>query len=198
MISTFFLELLPQFTIGERYLGHIIYLLFFGGFITIHLIEKIVYKQAHSEQEIKRDILQFESAGLAVHGFLIGIIMVTFFETYGVLTYIILIPFFVRAFGISVISEHIYEKLGNRIHLVVQFITPVIGAIVGFIYIDTKLHLYIIFATTLGFILYIIIRDMIPQGRAGEPLFFIIGALITLIISLFVPMESNMFCFQFP
>lgn len=36
----------------------------------------------------------------------------------------------------------------------------------------------------MGIVLYIIVRDMIPRGRAGKPLYFLAGVLIIITVSL--------------
>ncbi|MHA1210475.1 MAG: hypothetical protein ACTSRF_14805, partial [Candidatus Freyarchaeota archaeon] len=64
MVDIFFLEILPHIAIGEGYLGSYIYRAFLDGFVTIHLLEKIVYKQAAGEDEAIRDTIHFEAAGL--------------------------------------------------------------------------------------------------------------------------------------
>ena len=183
MVGTFFLEILPQITVGETYLSRFIYVTFLVGFVLIHVLEKLVYQRAAGEREIAKDVTRFEAAGLAAHGLLVGVIIAVFFEAYGDLAYFILAPFFVRAFALSVYSKHINEKIGSMLNRVLQSVGPVVGTFVGLLLIANKTQLFLVFSMTMGFILYITIRDMIPIGKEGKPVYFVAGAIITIATS---------------
>ena len=184
MAGTFFLEILPQITVGETYLSHFIYVTFLVGFVLIHVLEKLVYQHVPGESEFAEDRTRFEATGLAAYGLLVGVIIAVFFEAYGDLAYFILAPFFVRAFVLSVYSRHINEKIGSRLNRVLQSVGPVVGTVVGLLLITNKTQLFSVFSMTMGFILYIVIRDMIPIGKEGKPIYFVAGALITIATSL--------------
>ena len=184
MVGTFFLEILPQITVGETYLGHFIYVTFLVGFVLVHILEKLVYRHAAAESEIAKDVTRFEAAGLAAYGLLVGVIIAVFFEAYGDLAYFILAPFFVRAFALSVYSKHINEKIGSRLNRVLQSVGPVVGTFFGLLLIANKTQLFLVFSMTMGFILYIVIRDMIPIGKEGKPIYFVAGTLVTIATSL--------------
>ncbi len=184
MVGTFFLEILPQITVGEEYLNHFVYVVFLVGFILIHVLEKLLYKHAAGESEIAKDVTRFEAIGLAAYGLLVGVIVVVFFEAYGDLAYFILAPFFVRTFAVAVSSRHINERIGSRSSRVLQSVGPVVGAFVGSLLIADKGQLFLVFSAAVGFVLYIVIRDMIPLGKEGKPMYFVAGALITIATSL--------------
>lgn len=136
MVGIFFLEILPHIAIGEGYLGSYIYVALLAGFVTIHLLEKIVYKQAASEDEAIKDTIRFEAAGLLAYGLLVGILIVVFFDTYGNLVYFLLAPFYVRSFAVSVYAKHIAEKIGSILNHLLQYISPIIGVLVGLFLIE--------------------------------------------------------------
>jgi len=115
---------------------------------------------------------------------LVGVIIVVFFEAYGELAYLILVPFFVRTFALSVYSKHINEKIGSSLNRFLQSVGPIVGAFLGLLMIANKTQLFLIFSVTMGVILYIVIRDMIPRGKEGKPIYFVAGALITIATAL--------------
>jgi len=82
MVDIFFLEILPHIAIGEGYLGSYIHVAFLAGFVTIHLLEKIVYKQAAGEDEAIKDTIHFEAAGLLAYELLVGILILLLFFRY--------------------------------------------------------------------------------------------------------------------
>ena len=184
MVGTFFLEILPQITDGETYLNHFVYVTFLVGFVLVHVLEKLVYQHAAGKSEFDKDVTRFEAAGLVAYGLLVGVVITVFFEAYGDLAYLILTPFFVRAFALSVYSKHINEKIGSRSNRLLQSAGPIVGTFFGLILIANKTQLFLVFSMTMGFILYIVIRDMIPIGKEGKPIYFIAGALITIATAL--------------
>jgi len=184
MVGTFFLEILPQITVGETYLSHFIYVTFLVGFVLIHVLEKLVYQHAAGESEFDKDVTRFEAAGLVAYGLLVGVVITVFFETYGDLAYVILAPFFVRAFALSVYSKHINEKIGSRLNRLLQSAGPIVGTFAGLTLIANKTQLFLVFSPTMGLVLYIVIRDMIPIGKEGKPIYFLAGALITIATAL--------------
>jgi zinc transporter ZupT len=184
LVSIFFLEILPHITIGEAHLNEFIYVTFLIGFVLMYVLENLIYQQATSEDEIVRDTLYFEAAGLIAYGLLVGIIIVLFLDAYGEFAYIIFAPFFIRAFGVSLTSSHINERLTSRLNRLMQYLSPVIGSFVGLLLITEKVQLFLVFSIAMGLILYIVVRDMIPFKKESKPIYFVLGALIVLVVFL--------------
>lgn len=185
MIGTFFLEIMPHITIGTNYLGKFIYIYLLIGFITIHLSEKLVFQNATSEIELAKDVVLFEEVGFAAYGLVIGVIIAVFFEAYGNLAFLMILPLFFRAFAISASADHIVEGIKNKFITTFQFFTPIIGTLSGLFLIQNKVILFSILSFVTGFILYIVVRDMIPIGKGGKPIYFLVGTIITIAIALF-------------
>ena len=140
-------------------------------------------EQAHSLTYVM-GVTRFEATALAAYELLVGIIIVVFFATYGDVANLIIAPFFVRTFALSAFSKHVTEKIGSVFNRVISSVAPIVGALIGFLLIENKTQLYLVFSVTMGVILYVIIRDMIPAGREGKPIYFVLGALISMATSL--------------
>ena len=184
MAGTLFLEIIPHVVRGEIYLGHYIYIFFFVGFVLIHVLEKIIYQKASGKTEFVMDVIRFQALGLLAYGLLIGVIIAVFVEAYGGITYLILAPFYVRAFTISVFSKHIIEKIGSVTYRILGSLGPIVGVIISLFLITDKETLFLVLSISVGAILYIVVRDMIPLGREGKPIYFVSGALITVLVTL--------------
>ena len=156
-----------------------------AGFTFVHLLEIVVYNHSHNPSEIVRDTTLFEAAGLIVYDLLVGFVIVVLFETEGVFAYFIILSFFVRTFALSVFSKHINEKVDSLFNRFLQTIAPLIGVVFAFLLINSKIQLFLIFSLAMGIILYVIIRNMIPTGKKVHPTYFILGVVISLIISTF-------------
>lgn len=168
MVGTFFLKILPQLAVGETYWSSFIHLPFLGGFVLMHVLEKLVYQHAVGDAEMVKDVARFEATALAAYELLVAIIILVFFATYGNVANLILAPFFVRAFALSAFSKHVSEKIGSVLNRVISSVAPIIGVLIGFVLVRNETQFYLIFSATMGVILYVIIRDMIPAGRAGK------------------------------
>ena len=184
MVGTLFLEIMPHIVKGEIYLGHFIYIAFFVGFVLTHVLEKTFYQKASGKTEFVMDIVQFQTLGLLVYGLLVGIIIVVIIEAYGDIAYLILAPFYVRAFTVSIYSKHIIEKIGIGLYRILGAISPIIGSIIGLFLIVNRTSLFLVLSISVGVIMYIVVRDMIPLGREGKPIYFVSGAMITILITL--------------
>jgi len=145
------------------------------------MLEKYVYQQISSQRKLGQYRDFFEEVGLVAYGLLVGVIIAIFFETYGNRAYFLLTPFFVREFTLSLYVRHIGEELDSLLTRVLKLGSYVIGTVVGLLLISNKTQLYFVFSLIMGLILYIVVRDMIPPGKEGKPVYFLVG--LVLIIS---------------
>ena len=126
----------------------------------------------------------FEAIALITHGLMIGILVaLIFYENLLEVGFIIVIPFFIRAFTVAFSAEQIFEDLAPRtqkIFRIISFTTPTLGAIIGIFLVFSPIAFFIVFAFALGLVLFTVIRDLIPLGKKGKPGFFIIGIVFTI------------------
>lgn len=143
------------------------------GFVFIHVLEKSVYQHIGDKSEFVYYTATFEAIGLVVYGLLLGVIITVFFDAYGDEAYFFLVPFYFRAFGVAVYSEQVSEQIGSKLdaklNSIFQPAAPIIGTFFSLLLITKETHRFLVFAITAGFILYIIVRDMIPFGREAKP-----------------------------
>ncbi|MHA1556929.1 MAG: hypothetical protein ACTSPM_08365 [Candidatus Heimdallarchaeota archaeon] len=125
----------------------------------------------------------FEAIALVTHNLMIGILVALIFSEYPLeVSFIILIPFVLRAFTVAFSAEQIMEDLNKKpekIFRILGVITPSLGALVGVFLVLSEIAFFVIFAFALGLVLFTVIRDMIPLGKKGKPMFFIIGIIFT-------------------
>lgn len=178
MVGVFFLEIFPQLTVGEVYLNSSIYVLFLSGFAAVHVIDQLVYRDIAERVETEK--IWFEAVGLVIYGLMLGFIVTIFFDTFQNLGFILLIPFYLRTFVASIMSEHVILEVGTKAKYGIQF-SPLVGTLMSMQFITgNPTIVYSVFAVLMGFLLYILVRDMLPLGRAGNPRFFLIGIIVTI------------------
>jgi len=137
----------------------------------------------------------FEAIALITHSLMIGILVALIFSENAIeISFIILIPFFIRAFTIGFTTEQIMENLNKKpekVFRILGLISPTFGALFGIFLVFNEIAFFIIFAFALGLVLFTIIRDMIPLGKKGKPVFFLLGVIFTICIFLLNELVLN-------
>ena len=68
----------------------------------------------------------------------------------------------------------------RKIFRILSFITLILGATIGVFLVIETIVFYVFFAFALGLVLFTVIRDLIPLGKKGKPIFFLLGVLFTI------------------
>lgn len=151
-------------------------------------------QESDSSGEHERDVMNiiciipeqnaiFEAIALVTHNLMIGILVALIFSEYPLeASFIILIPFVIRSFTVAFSTEQIMEDLNakpEKIFRIIGIFTLSLGALVGVFLVLNEIAFFVIFAFALGLVLFTVIRDMIPLGKKGKPMFFLIGVILT-------------------
>jgi len=99
----------------------------------------------------------------------------------------------IKIFDINIhtkIEEHNFIKI---ISITSVLTGVVIGLVFELIYPLSSFVIFHFFAFISGIILYIIVREVIPQEEKGRPYYFISGATIFILILIFIEIFSNLF-----
>ncbi|MHA1443106.1 MAG: hypothetical protein ACTSPK_14785, partial [Candidatus Heimdallarchaeota archaeon] len=126
----------------------------------------------------------FESIALVTHSLMMGVLVsLIFYESNLEVAFIIMIPFVLRSFTVSFSAEQIMADLPGRsrkVFRILSFISLTLGALIGVFLVLNVIVFYVFFAFALGLVLFTVIRDLIPLGKKGKPIFFLIGVLFTI------------------
>ncbi|MEA2070025.1 MAG: hypothetical protein U9O98_01905 [Asgard group archaeon] len=131
----------------------------------------------------------FEGIALIIHSLVIGLLVTLIFDTEWEAAFILIMPFFIRAFTLSFSSEQYLEELDDKqenVIRIISFLAPIIGAAIGLVLLFNIIILYLFYSLALGLIMYIVVRDMLPLGKKGKPFLFLSGILIALGIFLII------------
>ena len=186
LISFIFLEALPEISFGSSIVGFNIYIILLAGFASFHVVEKYFYQHRTEHSDLAYRLKELHVLGFFVNHFILGFALVLFFELPGrlsVLGYAVFIPFALHTVSSALSLRYIIAGVANTdIWKTVLSGSVFLGAITSFVLYEviTAATFYIMFAFIVGILLYIIIRDMLPQGRMGNPLFFVIGLLLSM------------------
>ena len=169
----------------EPYGHFFLYLIVFLGFLIFHMIEKVLYKRIEVKTELEKDLKELHLLGLFIDHLFLGIILATSVTPSIPLTYLILIPLFLESISSTISLEHIDQCVYTQslFGKIVLGIAPLFGTLIALLFgINDDLTRYLL-AFSLGAVLYIAIRDVIPHNKKGSPLWFLLGTVLTIVIA---------------
>jgi zinc transporter ZupT len=174
-IAYLFLDLLPQTYEAAVHLKQFVFVFLLLGFAIFHLAEKLVYQHANQDK-LAKELKEFHSISFFAYYFLIGIVLRDKIQISLLEGSLFMIPIALHA-GLSTASlarihGEIRESVFIKIALSLSTILGVIFAIL--IQIPTVLN-NILISFIAGILLYIIVKEFLPEKKKGQPLFFIIG-----------------------
>lgn len=183
-----FLNLYPEFYSVASAHSPLMFTSVFLGFAIFHIIDKEIYQKI-SHKGVKNDIKVAHGLGLVVYYFVVGMVLVHLLDISSKTGFLFFIPVFIYA-SFAAFSGHSIHGLYGPHHVMLEylFIFQSFAVIAGtvfalFVAIPDPISIY---STGLvaGLLTYIVLRDMLPKEKKGNPLLFIMGSLVyaTLIV----------------
>ncbi|MAG22283.1 MAG: hypothetical protein CL943_03195 [Candidatus Diapherotrites archaeon] len=183
-ITFIFLDLFPEFFKGSAFVGDNIFLAMLIGFILFHLGEKYVYQHITNKRELLTDLKEIHVIGFFIDHFTVGLALYFALSVSDYLFGIIIfIPLVLHTISSSLSLNHLDEVYNRKSPFgLLLSLSPVIGVAVAFFLNPAKDIYYLLFSFVIGALLYVVIRDMIPQGKKGSLPAFVFGFLLSLVI----------------
>ncbi len=178
LISLLFLILVPDVT--SRGFSELLFLFMLVGFLLMHLAEKYIYKHIMNKQELLEDLKVVHIIGFGLDNFLVGFIIASLVELDFFLVLNLSVPLFLQMLTSSISLDSIDTRLKEKYSKIILSVLPILGAILGLVLEFEHLVTNYVLAFVLGILFYMIVRDVLPQGRRGSSVLFISGNLITI------------------
>ena len=183
LISLLFLILVPDVIING--VTEVLFLFMLVGFLLMHLVEKYIYRHVTHKQELLEDLKILHIIGFGLDNFLVGFIIASLVELDFSVVITLAVPLFLQMLTSSISLDSIDTRLNDKYSKIILSVLPLSGAILGIILeLDHLLTNYVL-SFVLGILFYMIIRDVLPQGRKGSSVLFFAGNLITIFFFLF-------------
>ncbi len=183
LISLLFLILVPDVIING--VTEVLFLFMLVGFLLMHLVEKYIYRHVTHKQELLEGLKILHIIGFGLDNFLVGFIIASLVELDFSVVVTLSVPLFLQMLTSSISLDSIDTRLNDKYSKIILSVLPLSGAILGIILeLDHLLTNYVL-AFVLGILFYMIIRDVLPQGRKGSSVLFFFGNLITIFFFLF-------------
>lgn len=182
LISLLFLILVPDVISNGN--TEILFLFMLVGFLLMHLAEKYIYRHAMHDQELLEDLKIIHIIGFGLDNFLIGFIIAALVELDFSVVITLSVPLFLQMLTSSISLDSIDTRLNEKYSKIILSVLPILGALLGIVLEFEFLLTNFVLAFVLGILFYMIIRDVLPQGRRGSSVLFFSGNLVTILFFL--------------
>jgi len=183
LISLLFLILVPG--VLSNGVSEFIFFFILVGFLLMHIAEKYLYKHSMNKQELLEDLKVVHIIGFGLDNFLIGFILASLIELDFSIVITLSVPLFLQMITSSISLDSIDTRLSEKYSKYSKMtlsVLPILGAILGIILEIEQLVTNYLLAFVLGILFYMIIRDVLPQGRKGSSALFLSGNLIVIFL----------------
>ncbi|MDP7324481.1 MAG: hypothetical protein QF632_06995 [Candidatus Woesearchaeota archaeon] len=173
-ITYIFLDLFPQFNASVIATDQRLFLSVLVGFVLLHLVEKHIYQ--HTSKDVrKRELALADSSISFIYHFIIGMLIVYLTNQSAVSG----VLFFLPILFYSTLSTLPVDPTSDTTVRLILSSSTLLGILFA-TYLATDISPVVNFSLlglVIGVLLYTTIRHGIPQGKAGKPVYFVLGVM---------------------
>lgn len=179
-ISLIFLQLFPEIINPSLGKGVLFFLL--SGFVLFHILEKYLYQHVKNKHILLKDLKALHVGGFFIDHFVIGLLLILAYQSRVTLGFFVFLPLALHTVSSSMALDAIHLQSKGYLTKIVLSLSTTIGAFVAIGLVGWVLAYHLLLAFCVGIVLYVVIRDMLPQRAAGSVPFFILGLLLNLVM----------------
>ncbi|AJF60596.1 MAG: hypothetical protein J4224_02025 [Candidatus Diapherotrites archaeon] len=181
-ITYIFLVVMPEVFRAIKIIGDNVFIILVLGFAVFHIAEKYIYQHIKNRKDLMTDLAELHVAGFFADQFVVGMALFFAFQFEDIITgAVIFIPLLIHSFSSAISLQHIQEHFNkNRLLNFVLSIAPIAGVAVALLLSPYPIIYHNFFSFVIGGIIYIAIRDMIPDKDKGDIKFFVFGVIISI------------------
>ncbi len=181
-IAYLFLHLLPMIHDSVQYLRELSYVSILVGFSFFHLVEKFIYQHSESEKRINQ-LKEVHGIGFFLYHFIVGIVLYYITTQDIVAGTLLFIPVLFHSTISSASTKEIHAEIKENFfwRLLVSS-SSVLGALLFMVFNVPPTILFSLLGAVVGGLFYIIIKDILPEEKEGDPKYFILGVILFVIL----------------
>lgn len=181
-ISYLFLNLLPHTYDAAIHLKSFIFLFLLTGFTFFHLAEKYIYQHA-DPGKISQELASIHTVAFFIYYFLVGMVLKNMLNANILEGFLFLFPITLHAGLSSASLARIHGRFRERLWIKwILSLSPFLGTLLAIFVLIPPLLNNIFISTIAGALLYIIIKEFLPEKEKGQPFYFIIGVTMFFIV----------------
>lgn len=181
-ITYIFLYLFPELFQGVQYLSRLIFLFVLIGFIGLHIIEAHIFREK-TKSKIQKELKEVHSLSFFIYHLIVGIALFNITSINPIAGLLLFLPILLHTITSSISLREIHAHIKEK--AIIKFIleaSTLIGILIAsFVFIPPYLYNAFI-GFVVGALLYVVVRDMMPKGGKGNPLFLVGGSIVYLIL----------------
>ncbi len=183
-ITYLFLHLLPFIHESVKYLRDLSYVSILAGFTFFHLIEKYIYQHREAEKRIK-ELKEVHSIGFFIYYFIVGIVLFYVTNQNLVEGTLLFFPILFHSTISSASTREIHAEIKeNLLWRILVSSSSLLGALFFFFFNVPLTIMFSLLGVVVGGLFYIIIKDILPEEKEGDPKYFILGMILFVILIL--------------
>jgi len=185
-IAYLFLNLLPHTYEAASHLKNFVFVFLLLGFVLFHLAEKYIYK--HADQiKLAKELKEVHSISFFFYYFIVGIVIYDKTIVSPIEGILFFIPISLHAAlstaSLSQIHGEIREKYVTKVVLSLSTFLGV--SLAAFVSIPNILD-NILLSMIAGILLYVVVKEFLPEKEKGQPMFFVFGIPIFCVFYVFI------------
>jgi zinc transporter ZupT len=174
-----FLYLLPHTYEAATHLKSSVFIFLLLGFSLFHLSEKYLYKHSAEDRLISSELQKLHTVVFFIYHFMVGLVLCEKAHSNTLEVLLFLVPVGLHAAlstaSLSEIHGEFKEVLGLKLLLSSSFLLGIILAL--FLHISPTVN-NILVSFIAGILLYIFVKEFLPEKKEGQPIFFVIGVVL--------------------
>jgi len=185
-IAYLFLDLLPKTYEAATHLKQWVFAFLLIGFSIVHLSEKWMY-QHHAGARLDTELNTVDSIAFFVYNFVVGIALLEKMRENPLEGMLFLIPIALHAMLSMASMSNIHRS--GRESLAVKIVlscSTLYGVLFGIVVKIPRIVDNILISLVAGVLLYIIVREFIPEKEKGQPAFFVAGLAVYVVLAVFL------------
>jgi hypothetical protein len=177
-IGYLFLDLLPHAYDAAEHLQSSVFLFLLLGFATVHLVEKYFYQHG-KKTDLYHNFKLIHSTTFFLYYFLVGCVLVEITHTSILegLLFVLPVMFHAGLSSASLSEIHGHFLPNTRERILLSLAAP-LGVLLTFFFPLPQTMHNITISTIAGILLYVFIKEFLPEREKGQPLFFILGLIL--------------------
>jgi len=174
-----FLYLFPHTYEAATHLKSAVFIFLLLGFALYHLSEKFLYQHTMQDRSASTKLQKLHTIVFFIYHFMVGLVLYEKSHSSTLEALLFLVPVGIHAAlstaSLSEIHGEFKEVLGLKMLVSSSFLMGVILAL--FIHIPPTVN-NILVSFIAGILLYIFVKEFLPEKKEGQPVFFVIGVVL--------------------
>ncbi len=190
-IAYLFLVLLPHTYEAAEFLRQWVFVFLLVGFAVFHLAEKFIYKHKNQESAPKY-LAEIHSISFFVYYFLIGIVIEERVQEDILQGTLFILPIVIHAGLSSASLAEIHGRIRENIWVKIALsVSPVLGVLLAIVVPVPHIVNNMFVSLIAGALLYIMVKEFLPEKKEGQPLYFVFGMVLFILVNLVVELSRT-------